>query len=93
MVAVIAVRISLCLTLIRVKTSPTWTRSLYYFMIFNTIILLALILPSTLRCNPPKAVFDHSVHGARCFSNKISIGLVYGTNGRLNIPPCNLVPN
>jgi hypothetical protein len=81
MVAVITVRISLCLTLIRLKDTPAWTRGLYYFMGANTIVLLGLILTSVFRCQPVRAAFDLSVTGASCFDSTISLALVYTTNG------------
>jgi hypothetical protein len=81
MVSVIAVRISLCLTLIRLKNTRAWTRGLYCFLILNTLVLLGLVLPSLFRCRPIRAAFDLSITGATCFSDTQAIAFIFSTNG------------
>jgi hypothetical protein len=82
MVAIIAVRISLSLTLIRLKKTRAWTRGLYCFMAVDTVIIAALVLASLLRCRPFRAAYDDSVQNAHCFSATTSLALVYTTNGK-----------
>jgi hypothetical protein len=81
MVSVIAVRNSLCLTLIRLKHTRAWTRGLYCFMAINTIVLLGVIVPSLFRCRPVGAAFELDVKDAICFNKTQSIALVFSTNG------------